>query len=190
MRSVAGLPVKTERDGTTDMNPLNRLIPQLNDALANRRRMSGSSSSISIPSRSSMPPANRPWIENAARRLEQYEKRELAPGLTAHLFVTDFASHRFLGDQMPLAAFLFGLGLPDLSRPGMRPVSEAYRLKQKYIDMYHIDEAIDGSLPSEALQGQSRAIIGETYSFGDPAKGGASGGLQTEANLTRPVRAN
>ncbi len=185
MRSVAGLLGKTQRDGTTDMNPLNRLIPQLNDALAkpaaDERLIFIDLNTEQIIDAAGKPP----WIENAAKRLEQYEKRELAPGLTAHLFVTNFASHRFLNDQMPLAAFPFGLGLPDLNRPGTRRVSEAYRLKQKYIDMHHIGEAIlsygrfpttfDGSLPSEALQGRSRAIIGETYSFGDPAKGGRIG---------------
>lgn len=118
MRSVAGLLGKTQRDGTTDMNPLNRLIPQLNDALvkpaADERLIFIDLNTEQIMDAAGKPP----WIENAARRLEQYEKRKLAPGLTAHLFVTNFAFHRFLNDQMPLAAFPFGLGLPDLNRPG------------------------------------------------------------------------
>jgi len=185
MRSVAGLLGKTGRDGTSDINPLNRLIPQLNDALAkpaaDERLVFIDLNTEQIVDAAGKPP----WIENAARRLEQYEKRELTPGVTAHIFVTNFAFHRFLNDQMPLAAFPFGLGMPDLNRPGVRRVSEAYRLKQKYIEMHHIGDAIlsygrfpttfDGSLPSEALHGRSRVVVGNIYSFGDPANGGIIG---------------
>jgi hypothetical protein len=85
-----------------------------------------------------------------------------------------------------MAGCPFGLGIADFNRPGVRRVSEAYRLKQKHIDAHYIGEALanylkfpttfDGSLPSEAINGSPPRIkIGETYCFGDLANGGVIG---------------
>jgi len=39
-----------------------------------------------------------------------------------------------------MAAFPFGLGMDDCNRPGVRRVSEAFRLKQKHIDAQALSE--------------------------------------------------
>ena len=89
-----------------------------------------------------------------------------------------------------MAGLPFGLGIDDFNRPGVRRVSEAYRLKQKHIDAHYIGEALakylrfpatfDGSLPSEAISGAfPHVIIGNTYCFGDPANGGVIGTVTT-----------
>ena len=127
-----------------------------------------------------------PWIERAAARLEQYEKRELSDGERAYVFVTNFPFHRGLKETASMAAFPFGVGIYDFNRPGVRRVSEAYRLKQKHIDAHYIGEALsnylkfpatfDGSLPSETINGSPPRIkIGEAYCFGDLANGGVIG---------------
>jgi hypothetical protein len=185
MRSVVGLFGKTDSQGTTNPNPLNRLIPQLNDAL---EKPAADERLIFIDLNAEMTPMSdgKPvWIEKAAQRLERYEKSELAPGTVAYVFVTNFAFHRYLFDPATLAGFFFGLGIPDLNRPSVRRVSDAYRAKLRHIDVFHIGDAIqtygrfpttfDGSLPSEALEGASRLIIGNTYCFGDPGNGGVVG---------------
>jgi hypothetical protein len=78
MRSVAGLLGKTEMDGTTNPNPLNRFVPQLNDALAkpaaDERLIFIDLNADPNPEAAEQPP----WIEQAARRLERYEANELA----------------------------------------------------------------------------------------------------------------
>jgi hypothetical protein len=127
-----------------------------------------------------------PWIEKAATRLERYEKKELAAGLHAYVFITNMAFHRMLNEAPQFAGVPFGVGIPDFNRPGHRRVSEAYRLKQKHIDAHHIGEALtkytqlpptfDGSLPSEAIEGAtSRVVIGNTYFFENAVEGGLLG---------------
>jgi hypothetical protein len=185
MRSVAGLFGKTTADGTTNPNPLNRLIPQLNDALAKPaadERLIFIDLNAEMTADSDGKPV---WIEQAARRLERYEREDLPAGTVAYVFVTNFAFHRYLHDPAVFAGFFLGLGIPDLNRPGVRRVTDAYRTKQKHIDVFHIGDAIqsygrfpttfDGSLPSEAMGGPSRVIVGNTYCFGDPANGGVIG---------------
>jgi hypothetical protein len=166
MRSVVGQFGKTPTDGTTSTNPLGRLIPQLNDALqkpAADDRLIFIDLNAEMTANSEEKP---PWIEAAARRLERYEKEDLAAGTVAYVFVTNFAFHRYLHDPARFAGFFFGLGIPDLNRPAVRRVSDAYRTKLKHRDLFHIGDAIqtygrfpttfDGSLPSEALGGMSR----------------------------------
>ncbi|SDR29459.1 hypothetical protein SAMN05519103_01795 [Rhizobiales bacterium GAS113] len=196
MRSVAGFLGKTERDGTTDQNPISRLIPHLNDALA---KPAADERLIFIDLNTEPTPeaeGKLPWIERAAARLEQYERRELAEGVRAYVFVTNFPFHRGLNEPASMAGFPFGLGIDDFNRPGVRRVSEAYRLKQKYIDAHYIGEALtkylkfpatfDGSLPSEAIDGTlPRIIIGNTYCFGDPDAGGVVGTVTT-ASVNEP----
>lgn len=101
------------------------------------------------------------------------------------MFVTNFAFHRSLNDPASLAGFFFGLGIPDLNRPAVRRVSDAYRTKLKHIDVHHIGDALqtytrfpstfDGRLPSETLHETPRVIVGNTYCFGDPENGGVVG---------------
>ncbi len=185
MRSVVGQFGKTAADGTTSTNPLGRLIPQLNEALkkpAADERLIFIDLNAEMTANSDGKPL---WIEAAARRLERYEKEGLAAGTVAYVFVSNFAFHRYLHDPAMFAGFFLGLGIPDLNRPAVRRVSDAYRTKLKHIDVFHIGDAIqtygrfpttfDGSLPSEALGEPSRVIVGNTYCFGDPENGGVIG---------------
>lgn len=185
MRSVVGLFGKTAADGTTNTNPLGRIIPQLNEALkkpAADERLIFIDLNAEVTTNSDGMPV---WIDAAARRLERYEKEDLAEGVVAYVFVTNFAFHRYLHDPAMFAGFFFGLGIPDLNRPAVRRVSDAYRTKLKHSDVFHIGDAIqtygrfpatfDGSLPSEALGESPRAIVGNTYCFGDPENGGVIG---------------
>ncbi len=185
MRSVVGHFGKTAADGTTRTNPLRRLIPLLNDALkkpAADERLIFVDLNAEMTTNSDGKPL---WIEAAARRLERYEKEDLAAGIVAYVFVTNFAFHRYLHDPPMFTGVFLGLGIPDLNRPGIRRVSDAYRTKLKHIDVFHIGDAIqtylrfpttfDGSLPSEALGERSRVIVGNTYCFGDPENGGVVG---------------
>ena len=95
MRSVAGFFGKTEKDGTTDPNPISRLVPHLNEALkkpvTDERLIFIDLNTEPTPESEGKPP----WIEKAAARLHQYEKRELAEGVRAYVFVTN---SRFTGD--------------------------------------------------------------------------------------------
>jgi hypothetical protein len=188
MRSVAGFFGKTTQNGgSIDPNPISRMIPHLNDAIskpaADERLIF-----IDLNTEATLDQSKPPWIEKAAARLEQYEKRELQQGQQAYVFVTNFTFHRMLDQPISMAAFPFGLGIPDFNRPGMRRVSEAYRLKQKHIDAHYIGEALekyaqfpatfDGSLPSETINEARRRIkIGDTYQYGDPSNGGVIGAV-------------
>jgi hypothetical protein len=185
MRAVVGLLGRTALDGTTDPNPLSRFVRQLNDALA---KPAADERLIFIDLNADPQPGSvgQPtWIEQAARRLERYERKEMAEGVVAYVFITNFASHRGLNAPAAFAGFFFGLGIPDLNRPGNRRVSDAYRTKLKHIDVHHIGDALqtyyrfpttfDGGLPSETFQGTSRVMVGNTYCFGDPENGGVVG---------------
>jgi len=192
MRAVPGLLGATGAAGSRVNNPISRLIPHLNDALkkpvADERLIFIDLNAAPAPESTGKPP----WIEQAAARLEKYEKHDLAKGVRAYVFVTNFPFHYRLNETASMAAFPFGLGMDDCNRPGVRRVSEAYRLKQKHIDAHYIGEALsnylkfpatfDGSLPSEAINGSPPRIqIGETYCFGDLANGGVIGTVTTAA---------
>ena len=188
MRSVIGLLGRTQADGGVDDNPLSRLIPHLNGAL---RKPAKDHRLIFIDLNS--PPAisedGKPvWLEPAMTRLERYEQMTLDSGVTAYVFVTNMAFHRQLDVVPSHAAAPFGLGMPDFNRPGMKRVGDAYRQKQKHIDVHTIGQSIqhylhfpstfDGKLPSESFgRSASRIVIGGTYSFPDVGDGSITGTL-------------
>jgi hypothetical protein len=173
MRAMAG--VLGQKQGT-DPNPISRLIPHLNDALAKPaadQRLILIDLNAEPEFGSDLKPT---WHDRAINRLERYEAQELTSGVTAYVFVTNIGFHRRLNEVPATAAAPFGLGMPDFNRPGTYRVSELYRRKQKHIDAHHIGTAIlqyvkfpatfDGSLPSEAFgRSSSRVKIGETYFF-------------------------
>ena len=194
MRAVSGLFGKTDIDGANDPNPLSRLIPHLNRALA-KPAADERLIFIDLNSEPDNPAGGKPeWVELAAKRLEQYEAKELAAGTQAHVFVTNMSYHRRLDGPPAGSALPFGLGMPDFNRPGYMRLREAHAQKQKHIDAHHIGEmfgkylqfpqTFDGSLPSEAFgQGTGRVLIGETYSFGD-GHGGEIVGTVTTASVS------
>jgi hypothetical protein len=97
MHSVAGLLGKTQRDGTTDMNPLNRLIPQLNDALAkpaaDERLIFIDLNTEEIIDAAGKPP----WIENAQPRTDWMKIR---PHLAAHSAIWGRNKKRVFADTL------------------------------------------------------------------------------------------
>lgn len=193
MRAVSGLFGKTNKDGTNDKNPISHMIPHLNAALAKpatdeRLIFIDLNSDVSL-SKDTIPI----WIDRAIARLKQYESKELSTGTQAYVFITNLAYHRMLDDDMMTAAVPFGLGIQDFNKPGYMRLSEAWRRKQKHIDMFNISAALlkyphfpvtfDGSLPSESLDGAlPRVMIGETYFFEGVGDGGLVGTV-TAANV-------
>jgi len=190
MRAVVGIFGKTDRDGTSDPKSTSHLIRHLNAAL---RKPAADERLIFIDLNTEvdcLDDGKPRWVETAAARLEQYEVKELQEGTRAYVFVTNMACHRML-DQLPhLAAFPFGLGLPDFNRLGDFRLSETYRWRQKHSDAHRILAALikypqlpstfDGSLPSEAFgRKSSRVLIGETYFFDDVGESGTVGTVTT-----------
>lgn len=186
MRAVKGVLGRTADDGGSDAKPLSRLIPHLNGALkkpAKDERLIFID--LNTPARIGAD-GNPDWLEPATARLERYERTELKAEITAYVFVTNMACHRQLDAVPSIAAYPFGLGMPDFNRPGMIRLSDAYRRKQKHIDTYAIGQSInnylrfpttfDGRLPSESLgRPSARVVIGETYFFPEVGEGGVMG---------------
>ena len=91
-----------------------------------------------------------------------------------------------------------GLGMPEFNRPGYMRLSEAYRCKQKHLDLYNICDALekylsfpstfDGSLPSEQSGEYRRVQIGETYLFEDVGSPDGTVGTVTSATVNEPEK--
>ncbi len=190
MRSVAGLLGKNQSDGTADANPLSHLIPHLNAALA-KPASDGRLIFVDLNAEPEVKdPAKPAWVDRAGKRLERYEQKELTPGVTGYVFVTNMAFHRSLDEALQSAVAPFGLGIMDFNRPGYYRLSEAYRLKRKHIDAHNIAEAFarypqipstfGGELPSETFgSARPRIIIGETYFFEDIGEKGTQATVTT-----------
>ncbi len=194
MRAVSGLFGKTAADGGSDRNPLSRMIPHLNQALA-KPAADERLIFIDINGEPDVASQGKPaWVEAAAKRLEQYEAKELPEGTRAYVFVTNMSYHRDLHGPPVGSALPFGLGMPDFNRPGFMRLREGYARKQKHIHAHNIGEmfgkylqfpqTFDGRLPSEAFgKSPGRVLIGETYRFGD-GKGGEIVGTVTTASVS------
>jgi hypothetical protein len=192
MRAVPGFFGKTDSDGSPDPNPISRLIPHLNGAL---RKPASDERLIFIDlntlADSVLREGGKPsWHDKAVARLEGYEVRELARGVRAYVFVTNFPFHRMLNTPAAFAAVPFGLGMPDFNRAGPIRLADGYRQKQKHADAFHIGESLlrylsfpstfDGSLPSETFEGRPpRVVIGGTYLFEGIGEGGTLGTVAT-----------
>ena len=175
MRAVNGLLGRTAADGGADGDALARLIPHLNSALAkpaqDERLIFIDLNAVPVVDAEGKPD----WLEPAVERLERHEKKDLQPGVTAYLFVTNMAFHRRLDTKPVMAMTPFGLGIPDFNRPGVVSVADAYLQKQKHIDAHVIFETtkdyllfpvtFDGKLLSEARGTSRRVVVGETYCF-------------------------
>ncbi len=192
MRSVSGVLGKTDADGTKSDNPLSHLSHHVTAALkkpATDERLIFVDLNAPFDSAEGSKP---PWVEKAHRALVGYERRH--DEANAYVIVTNLPFHRMLDDSPAMVAFPLGLGMPEFNRPGEMRLSEAYRRKQKHIDIYNICESLekylafpttfDGSLPSELSGGPSnrRAQIGETYLF--EGIGGPGGTIGTVTSAT------
>jgi hypothetical protein len=182
-RSVVGILGKTDKDGGTDENPLSRLVPHLNQALA-KPAADERLIFIDLNTIPQFDASNKPsWHDRAIERLERYEDKELAEGKTAYVFVTNMGFHRQLDGAPQPVAVPFGLGIRDFNRPGHFRLSEIYRQRRRHIDAFEIGESFlkytrfpssfDGGLPSELAGKKSkRILIGETYFFENAMPGG------------------
>jgi hypothetical protein len=175
MRAVNGVLGKTKLDGTSRSDPTCKLSEHLGEAL----KKPASDERLIFIDVNTEPQADAEiptWIKKAQKRLNA-RTRDLKPGQSAYVFITNMSFHRALqSEDAKFAIMPYGLGIPDFSKPGMYRVSEIYRRKQKHIDAHDIMEAFakypqlpptfDGSLPS-SLKGKpyDRIIIGETYFF-------------------------
>lgn len=175
MRAVVGLLGKDDNDGTRNSNPISQMIPHLNDAL---RKPAADDRLIFIDlnADTAIGADGKPtWTHSSFARLERFESRELAAGVTAYVFISNVPFHRMLNERLQTAIAAFGLGIPDFNRPGEYRLIEIFRQKRKHADAFHIAEAFakypqlpttfDGSLPSDSLEGKPRPMIGETYLF-------------------------
>ncbi|SRR5579883_466618 len=196
MRSVVGLLGKTIADGTSDANPISRLIPHLNSALA-KPAADERLIFIDLNTEPDRGATGKPiWMDRAVERLEQYETNEMTVGSRAYLFMTNVACHRDLDGVPAMSVVPYGLGMANFNRPGFVRLIDAYRQKERHIDAYRICESFvkyaqfpqtfDGGLPSESFGRPARRIlIGETYLF-DDGKGGQILGTVTTAAVNEP----
>jgi len=209
MRAIVGLLGRTDADGTTSPNPISHMVPHLNGALS---KPAADERMIFIDVNAEMAfevsdEKRPPFVERATRRLEQYEQKELKPGDTAYVFVTNLNFHRDLEGPAQLAAFPFGLGIPDFNRPGQYRMSERYRQEKKHADALKVADGLskllsfpstfDGSLPNVTLQGERPpVVIGERYNFegagpdGSDLKGMVADATVVEAEKTVYVVVN
>jgi hypothetical protein len=178
MRAVAGQLGRTVADGTTSTNPLSSMIKHLNGALA---KPAADDRMIFIDLNAEMAPDvdddNRPgFIAAATTRLKRYERSELKAGQTAYVFITNANFHKDLEAPAQLAAFPFGLGIPDFNRAGAFRLSERYRQEKVHADALRAADGLakllkfpttfDGSLSATAFHGELPPLtIGETYRF-------------------------
>jgi hypothetical protein len=172
MRSVSGLLGKTDADGTKDENPLSHFSSHVTKAL---KKPATDERLIFVDLNAPYDPAegNKPaWVEKAHHALVSYERRH--DEANAYVIITNMPFHRRLNDSPVMVGFPLGLGMPEFNRPETMRLSEAYRRKQKHIDIYNICDSFekyldfpptfDGSLPSEQ-SGHRRVQIGQTYLF-------------------------
>ena len=200
MRAVSGLLGRTGHDGTSSTNPISKLIPHLNAALAKPaadRRLIFIDLNTPTPPDCSMssPP---PFIAQANRRLREYEDQQLPSSEAAYLFVTNLDFHRDLTGSPQMVVVPYGLGIPDFNRSGVYRMSEIYRRDQEHVDALDIAESMaelitfpvtfDGALPSSILDRTSRIIIGEHLAFTND-KGENLIGLVTTACVLEPEAA-
>ena len=209
-RAVVGILGKTAKNGTTNKDPTCMLSNHLKNAF---QKPASNERLIFIDVNTSFDNDPTVWVERAGKKLDMKEK-DLKPGQTAYVFVTNMSFHWNLDSEKKVHAVLaHGLGISDFGKKGYFRPSEIYKRKQRHIDGYEIMEAFkdypklpetfDGSLPSETFNDNpQRLIIGETYFFEDIGDKGLTATVTTatvsetekimyigtdKGNLTRPM---
>lgn len=176
MRAVEGLFGKTAQDGVkaTERDATGNMTAHIKAALlkpAEDERLIFVDLNAEVRNVNGVPD----WGPMAVRRLEAKE-RDLQPGQTAYVFVTNLPFHRNIGStELNRQALAFGLGICDFSKPARRTLIETYKLKQKHIDAHEIMDGLqsypvfpdtfEGGLRSDASDRNIK--IGETYIFTD-----------------------
>ncbi len=184
MRGVSGILGKTDADGASPTSkPTGRLSEHLRQALkkpADSERIifidlntepltpeDFASGELKVPK----------WMEAADKQLLDRE-RDLKEGEQAYVFVTNFCFHNALNETFKGHAVLtFGLGIDDYGKARAYTLKNAWRVKQKHIDMFDLEESLksypqipnsfEGDLPPVAKGEHERIKIGRTYDFED-----------------------
>jgi len=184
MRSVAGVLGKTKADGAPPTSkPTAQVTTHINKAFekpadderiifvdVNTTPMKPEDFSSGVPT----PPK---WMDAVEKQLSDKE-RDLIDGERAYVFVTNMSFHLALDDTFRgQAAVPFGLGIPDYNKPGRYTFKEAWRNKQKHLDMLSIEKALTtypqipitfgGDLPPTKPGDPKRLQIGDTCEFND-----------------------
>lgn len=182
MRSVSGVLGKTDKDGQSPTSkPTSRLSTHIKDALAKPADseriifVDVNTQPMTPEDFATDPPRMPKWMDAAVRQLVDRE-RNLKEGQRAYVFVTNFCFHNALEDTFRGQAVLtFGLGIDDYGKPRACTLSDAWRVKQKHIDMFAIQDALkaypqvpnsfEGDLPPVAEGERERLKIGQSYNF-------------------------
>ncbi len=117
------------------------------------------------------------WMSGSEKKLERLEHR-IGDQIQAYIIVSNMSFHRSLDETfLGHAVTRFGLGIPDFAKPIECRPKEAWKIKQKHIDMDYIAEALEtypkipnhfeGDLPSIEEGGRERIRIGGEYDFVD-----------------------
>ncbi|MCR4379205.1 MAG: SEC-C domain-containing protein [Rhodospirillales bacterium] len=182
MRSVSGVLGKTDADGQpATSKPTGRLSTHLREAL----KKPASDDRIVFIDLNTTPmrpedfksgePLVPKWMDAAEKQLEARE-RELKDGESAYVFVTNFCFHNALQETFAgHAALTYGLGIDDYFKPIHYTLKDAWRVKQKHIDMFDLKDSLhsypqipnsfDGDLPPVAPGDRDRVKIGQAYDF-------------------------
>lgn len=182
MRSVSGVLGKTALDGQPiTSKPTSRLSKHLGDALkkpADDERIvfiDVNTEPMTRDDFAGAEPKAPKWIEAAEKQLEDRE-RDLKEGERAYVFVTNFCFHKALDETfLGQAVLAFGLGMDDFGKPRRYTLKEAWRVKQKHIDLFNLEDAMksypqipnqfDGDLPPVGPGERERIKIGAKYDF-------------------------
>lgn len=189
MRSESGVLGKTDIDGARPgRDPTARMIRHVNAALAKpadgERLIFVDVNTVPVdPKDFAKGEAALPrWVTAAEIKLENLERR-INGVVQAYVIVTNMSFHRSLDDTfLGHIATRFGLGIPDFAKPVNCRPKEAWKIKQKHIDMEYIKESIntypkipnhfEGDLPPIEEGGRERIRIGGKYEFVDASVAG------------------
>ena len=149
MRGVRGILGRTDADGADPLSdPTANLIKHINAALAkpgDGERLifvDVNTEPLAPADFASNEPIAPKWMETSERKLERLERR-LEDGVHAYVFVTNMAFHLALGDEfLGHAAIRYGLGIADYAKPLKYSLKDAWKIKQKHIDMEYIVETL------------------------------------------------
>jgi len=177
MRSEAGVLGKTKFDGSTSEDVTRQLTKHVDEALA-KPAQDERMIFVDLNADPSPPGVEPAWTKQAGEILDAKE-RDLQPGVTAYVFVTNMPFHRVLQGQHTGHCLMgFGLGVPDFGKVGNYRLSEIHRQRIKHADAFAVIQSFkkypqipvtfDGSLPS-SVSGKpyDRILVGETYLFND-----------------------
>ncbi len=176
MRGVVGVLGKTERNGTTDGDPIKgvtRLLKKALDKPAPDARLIF----VDLNTKEGLGEVEPVWLRSLLGLLDEFQSNRLKAEESAYVFVTNMAYHYQLDRQVAFAVVPYGLGVPTFSTYGRISVVEAFKRKLAHRDAHailasfkrdpYIPPTFDGAPPSEAYRGSPRYIVGEKYNFSD-----------------------